>query len=101
MNLTFIDRLLQGFRHITVHNYMVEDFEIYLKDVIKIDFVDYWEKSVGCNFNKGKYIKLVTNKVTYIVSKDQEDNYPHISEYDFTYLLEIYIDKCLRLSFIR
>ena len=100
MNLTFFDRLLQGFRHITVHSYMVEDFEIYLKDVIKIDFVNYWEQPVDCDLEKGKYIKLVTNRTTYILSKE-EDNYPHISEYDFTCLLELYIDKIIRLSLTR
>jgi hypothetical protein len=95
MNLTFLDRLLQGFKNITVSSYMNEDFEIYLKDVIRIDFVDYWEKSVGCDLTKGKYIKLITGKSTYILSKDFEDNYLHILESDFNNLLEIYTDKIL------
>jgi len=87
MVLKLLDRLLQGFRHITVSSCYREDFEIYLKDVSYIRLLDYWERpteSIHPN-----YIEVTANNVTYILSSNI-GNYLSISEEDFNYLQELY-----------
>jgi hypothetical protein len=87
MVLKFLDRLLQGFKHITVSSCYRQDFEIYLKDVSYIRLLDYWERpteSIHPN-----YIEVTANNVIYILSSSV-GNYLHISEEDFNYLLEFY-----------
>jgi len=87
MKLSYLDRVLLAFVNVTVSSYLQEDFEIYLKDVVEIQYLDYWERITIKDKCVYLLLTMKDNK-KYILSK-LDDNYLNISEKSFLYILSV------------